>query len=73
MDSVYMRETILVDIVDRDWIMDKIPNADVNVPLDELPDTELNEMNGQTTQTAKEYEMKWSENGLAQTWHIINS
>jgi anaphase-promoting complex subunit 13 len=73
MDSVYMRESILVDIVDRDWIMDKIPNADVNVPLDELPDTELNEINGQTTQTAKEYEMKWNENGLAQTWHIINS
>ena len=73
MDSVYVRDNILIDIVDKDWILDKIPNADVNVPLEELPDIELNEMNGHTTQTAKEYEMKWNENGLLQTWHIINS
>jgi anaphase-promoting complex subunit 13 len=73
MDSVYIRENIMIDIVDKDWIMDKIPNADVNVPLDELPDTELNEINGYTTQTAKEYEMKWNETGLQLTWQIINS
>ena len=45
----------------------------MNVPIDELPDTELNEMNGNATQTAKEFEMKWNENGLNQTWVIINS
>ena len=73
MDCVYVRESTLVDIVDKEWIVDKIPHADVSVPLEELPDTELNEMNGQTTQTAKEYDMKWNENGLQQTWHIINS
>ena len=73
MDSVYIREGNLIDLVDRDWILDKLPNPDVNVPVDELPDTELNEMNGNVTQTAKEFEMKWNENGLNQTWVIINS
>lgn len=73
MDSVYVRDNFLIDIVDRDWILDKIPFADVNVPMEELPDTELNEINGHTAQTAKEYEMKWNETGLQQTWVIINS
>ncbi|CAF0799388.1 unnamed protein product [Brachionus calyciflorus] len=72
MDSVYVRDSNLVDIVDKEWIYDKIPFADVNVPLDELPDTELNELNGHIAQTAKEFEMKWNETGLAQTWVIIN-
>ena len=72
MDSVYIRDSNLVDIVDKDWILDKIPFADINVPLEELPDNELNELNGQIAQTAKEFEMKWNETGLAQTWVIIN-
>lgn len=33
MDSVYLRDCNLIDIVDREWILDKIPFADVNVPL----------------------------------------
>jgi anaphase-promoting complex subunit 13 len=73
MDSIYIREGHLIDIIDKEWITDKVPNADVNVPLSELPDTELNEMNGHTTQTARELEMKWNESGLHQTWVIINS
>lgn len=73
MDSVYIRDGFLIDIFDKDWITDRIPNADVNVPLDELPDTELNEINGHTSQTVKEFEMKWNESGLHQTWVIINS
>lgn len=73
MDSAYIRDGLLIDIVDKEWITDKLPFADVTVPPDELPDTELNEMNGHLTQTAKEFEMKWNENGLNQTWVIINS
>jgi anaphase-promoting complex subunit 13 len=73
MDSVYVKDGHLIDIVDKEWITDKIPNADVNVPLDELPDTELNEINGHAAQTAKEFEMKWNETGLQQTWAIINN
>jgi len=68
-----MRDGFLIDIVDKEWILDKLPFADVTVPHEELPDTELNEMNGHLTQTAKEFEMKWNENGLNQTWVIINS
>ena len=73
MDSVYIREGALIDIVDKEWINDKMPNADVNVPLDELPDNELNELNNHTAMTVKEFEMKWNESGLHQTWVIINS
>ena len=73
MDCVYIRDGFLIDIFDKDWITDRIPNADVNVPLDELPDTELNEINGHTSQTVNEFEMKWNESGLHQTWVIINS
>jgi anaphase-promoting complex subunit 13 len=73
MDGVYVRDSFEIDVIDREWVLEKIPFADVNVPLDELPDTELNEINGHTSQTAKEYEMKWNENGLQQTWVIINS
>lgn len=74
MDSEYIREPHLIDIVDREWILDRIPFAEVSVPLDELPEPELHELHGgQQAQTAKEYEMKWSETGLLQTWAIINS
>ena len=73
MDSVYCRDDFIIDVVDKEWILDKLPTADVNVPLDELPDTELNELNGQMAQTVKEFENKWNESGLHQTWVIINS
>ena len=73
MDSQYMRDGFKVDIIDKDWILDKIPNANVNVPIEELPDTELNDLNAHHAQTVREMEMKWSENGLQQTWVIINS
>lgn len=64
MDNVYIREDRLIDIVDKEWMIDKIPHADINVPLDELPDGEFNDANGHTNQTLKELEMKWTETGL---------
>jgi anaphase-promoting complex subunit 13 len=64
MDSVYIRDGILIDIVDKDWMLDKIPFADIGVPLEELPDSEFNDLNGHSTQTLKEIEMKWTETGL---------
>lgn len=64
MDSVYIRDGILIDIVDKEWMLDKIPFADIAVPLEELPDSEFNDLNGHPTQTLKEIEMKWTETGL---------
>ena len=29
MDSVYIRDGILIDIVDKDWMLDKIPYPDI--------------------------------------------
>ena len=42
MDNVYIRDGYLIDIVDKDWMLDKIPHADVSVPIDELPGDHLN-------------------------------
>ncbi len=64
MDNIYMRDGALIDIVDKEWMLDKIPYPDVNVPNEELPDTEFNDLNGHSNQTLKEIEMKWTETGL---------
>ena len=37
MDNIYIRDGCLIDIVDKDWMLDKIPHADISVPIDELP------------------------------------
>ncbi len=64
MDNVYVRDGILIDIVDKDWMLDKIPFPDISVPNEELPDSEFNDLNGHSNQTLKEIEMKWTETGL---------
>jgi len=30
----------LIDIIDEEWVTDKLPAEDVDVPLEELPDME---------------------------------
>ncbi len=72
MDNVYIRDGYLIDIVDKDWMLDKIPHADISVPIDELPDGEFNDTNGHTSQTLKELEMKWTETGLQKLIDQIN-
>lgn len=38
-----MSDEHLIDIVDNDWRNDKLPNEDIQLPLNKLPDPEENE------------------------------
>ena len=38
-----MSDERLIDIVDNDWRNEKLPNEDIQLPLDKLPDPEDNE------------------------------
>lgn len=38
-----MSEERLIDIVNNDWRNDKLPNEDIQLPLDKLPDPEESE------------------------------
>ena len=40
MDSEVGIDGCLIDIIDEDWVQDKLPMEDVEVPIEELPDTE---------------------------------
>ena len=40
MDSEVTLEGELIDILDDEWINDKLPMEDVEVPIEELPDLE---------------------------------
>jgi len=63
MDSQVLRRGRLIDIVDKDWRDDKLPNEDITVPHMELP--ELEPENGNTHETLKEQDQKWTDLGLA--------
>lgn len=38
-----MTDEHLIDIVDNDWRNDKLPNEDIQLPMNKLPDPEENE------------------------------
>ena len=40
MDSEITIDGYLIDIIDKEWINDKLPLEDIEVPIEELPDTE---------------------------------
>ncbi len=63
MDSEVLREGRMMDIVDREWREDRLPHEDIDVPLMELP--ELEPDNGNTTETLKEQEQKWTDLALS--------
>lgn len=54
MDSQPMTDEALIDLIDIEWRNDKLPNEDILLPLDKLPDPEDCEH-----QTMKEVEDKW--------------
>lgn len=64
MDSQVRRCGRFVDIVDQEWLDDRLPDEDILVPQIELP--ELEPENGSTQETLKEQEQKWSDLGLTQ-------
>ncbi|CAO1423650.1 unnamed protein product [Diamesa serratosioi] len=56
MDSQAPSEGYLIDIVDNDWRNDKLPDDDISLPLDKLPDPEADT---ETGISLKEQEDKW--------------
>ncbi|CAM1307676.1 Uncharacterised protein g4663 [Pycnogonum litorale] len=64
MDSQVMRDGRLMDIADKKWREDKIPDEDIAIPVQELPDPEPD--NGNNNDTLKEQEQKWNDIGLGQ-------
>ena len=62
MDSVFRRDGWLVEVVDADWQVDRLPHEDVAVPQLELP--ELEPDNGNTQETLQEQDQKWTDLSL---------
>lgn len=63
-DSEVRIDGRLLDLIDKEWIDDTLPEEDVEVPIEELPETEQD--NGSTNETMKEQEMKWNDINLQQ-------
>ena len=51
-----------LDIVEKSWREDKLPDDDIAVPIAELPDPEAD--NGDSTLTLKEQDQKWKDLAL---------
>ena len=62
MDSEVQREGRLMDIRDREWQTERLPDEDIAVPQLELP--ELEPDNGNTNETLREQEQKWTDLAL---------
>ena len=62
MDNEVLRDGRLMDIKDREWQTDKLPDEDIAVPQLELP--ELEPDNGNTNETLREQEQKWTDLAL---------
>lgn len=62
MDSEVKRR-VLIDVVDSSWQLDKLPDEDIAVPQMELPELETD--NGNTNETLREQEQKWTDMGLS--------
>ena len=54
----------LLDIVDKEWRTDKLPEEDIAVPIAELPDPEAD--NGASGESMREQENKWTDLALNQ-------
>lgn len=52
----------LADVVDQAWKEDKLPNDDILVPLEELPDPDSD--NGDWQMTLKKQEERWTDLAL---------
>jgi len=62
MDSDVLYDGPLIDIVDIAWQTDRLPDEDIAVPQMELPEAEPD--NGNTNETLREQEQKWTDLAL---------
>lgn len=53
----------LIDIVDNDWRLDELPNDEIHVPSEKLPDPEADSADAHLTLT--EQEQKWNDLALS--------
>ncbi|ELT97421.1 hypothetical protein CAPTEDRAFT_106247 [Capitella teleta] len=62
MDSEVLRDGRLLMLRDRDWQKDQLPDEDIPVPQMELPEPEPD--NGNSSETLREQDQKWTELAL---------
>lgn len=62
MDSQVSTDGYLLDLVDDAWREEVLPNDDILVPMNELPDPEAD--TGDVHLTLKEQEQKWADIAL---------
>ncbi|XP_055610231.1 anaphase-promoting complex subunit 13 [Uranotaenia lowii] len=63
MDSEPPADGHLTDLIDSEWLTDELPNDQIAVPSEKLPDPEAD--NGDSHLTLKEQEQKWSDLALS--------
>lgn len=59
MDSQLVAEGQLLELVDDKWREDTLPNDDVTVPVNELPDPEADSVDAHLT--LREQDQKWTD------------
>lgn len=62
MDSQLEKDGRMMDLIDDEWRSDKLPFEDIDVPVLELPEPE--QENGNSTETLREIDQKWTDLGL---------
>lgn len=63
MDSEYVRDGRLMEIIDEKWREDELPMEEIAVPQMELPEQEQD--NGPSNETLNEQEQKWTDLALS--------
>ena len=58
-----LSDGFLIDLVDNEWLSDVLPNDQIIVPSEKLPDPEAD--NSDSHLTLKEQEQKWTDLALS--------
>lgn len=69
MDSEVQREGRLLDIVDDEWRKEKLPNDDIQVPIEEVP--ELDNGNDDR-ESLKDQDKKWTDVAIQNISQEVN-
>lgn len=70
LDSDVRIDGMFLDLLDTEWRKDKLPDEDIYVPIEELPEIEPD--NGDTTESIKEQEKKWNDVDLQEFLKTLN-
>lgn len=64
MDNEYLMDSILVEVVDKEWAKDSLPSDDIAISAIELPDPDPDDLNAESS--LKAVEKKWADLALNQ-------